>query len=90
MQFHLIYCPATGEIFSIILSTLGVRLSPQCYIATIEKDLTVEQAKAKIRETSLLARGIASCLMALWGIKTEDLEEEAPESWERNPDWWKE
>ncbi len=82
MRFHLIYCPANGEVYSIMLSPLGIRLSPQCYLATIEKDLTSEQALAKIIEMGPAA---------LWGVKTEDLEEENdPEPWRRDSDWWKE
>ncbi len=81
MNMHrAIYNPATGEVYGLELSTLGAIVS-QRYLCTIEKRLTAEQALAAI---------IAMGPMQFFGIKTEEMEEDAPESWERDPEWWKE
>jgi hypothetical protein len=81
-RHHAIYVPETGAVYHVELTELGTVVIPWRYITTIEKNLTVEQALAKIVQMGP---------EEFFGIKTEDLEEDNPEApWERDPEWWKE
>jgi hypothetical protein len=85
IRVDIIYDPITGVVYATPKFPFGILVSLWRPIATIEKNLTMEQAKDKIIELGRQGLGFA--------VQDKEVAEEAepePEPWAQDQDWWKE